>query len=215
MLGSSELCLQRTWAALWGNELAVTADLNAGEASPTVLCFPVAALTTVTVYLSLLFTCLSPLPSPAPHWDPRSHSADLALLLASCNRLGFVPGTGLSWDWFRIIFHKHSLLHSSKLLSVPWAQQAFVRESWDLLLQGSNSVGFTSQSPKPDSEHCLVNVCWINEWTNGCLLPHYTGNSVRGEIKFARFTFGSLAPRVDLVFVELEAYTVLSVLFKK
>lgn len=31
----------------------------------------------------------------------------------------------------------------------------------------------------------------------------------------ALFTFVSLAPGVDLVFVELEAYTVLSVLFKK
>lgn len=46
-------------------------------------------------------------------------------------------------------------------------------------------------------------------------LACYTGNSVRGETKFARFTFVSLPPRMDLVFVELEAYTVLSVLFKK
>ena len=54
----------------------------------------------------------------------------------------------------------------------------------------------------------------MNEQMVVCL-PRYTGNSVRGERKFARFTFVSMPPRMDLVFVELEAYTVLSVLFKK
>lgn len=45
-------------------------------------------------------------------------------------------------------------------------------------------------------------------------LPRYTGNSVRERESLARFTFVSLPPRMDLVFVELEAYTGLSVLFE-
>ena len=54
----------------------------------------------------------------------------------------------------------------------------------------------------------------MNEQMVVCL-PRYTGNSVRGERKFARFTFVSLPPRMDLVFVELEAYTIWGNLFLK